>query len=222
MAVDLDDKLDAPTIHKLVRESVGTFMFAWGILERELDTSFHVLFHTDPTLASCIYANLGTKAKLDILSSAISMLATRLGPRLARGAHSRIDKVRDLSDKARNTLAHGQIHVFADLAAGTQHWEIVRHVARKSHSIVIHPQNPGYWETQARIALRLAQQWRTLVAKMNRKIGEPTLKDLRQICSTPMREGERSYAYRRKRPPRQKPDWWDHRATLSTWPRKPP
>lgn len=60
----IDDELPIPAIRGSLAENIGRFMLVWNILERELDGSFHTIFHTDPTIAICLYANLQAKQKL--------------------------------------------------------------------------------------------------------------------------------------------------------------
>jgi hypothetical protein len=216
---DWDDKLSLPTMHGKTTENIGCFIVAWGILERELDVAFPVLFRTDATLAICLYANLGTKAKLDIIASAVTMLSTQLGKQLTETAHVTLRRISDLSDKARNTIAHGQLKYFRDEVSGRYSWELVRHVARKSPAIVIHPGNSRYWGTQEAIALRLAQRWRTCVAKMHGKLGHLGLDDLERICLAQIRETEPSRARPHKRQPLKKGGLVGRQTKLSKWPR---
>lgn len=214
----LDDKLNIPAISDRLITAVGSFMFAWGIIERELDTAFPVLFHTDPTLASCLYANLGTKAKIDMLLSAVDMVSIQLGERLTASAQSTLGQISALSDKARTTLAHGQPMFFGEVAKASR-WEIARHIARASHKIVIHPRNSRYWAAQAKIALRLAQRWRTCVAKVHGKMGHLTLDDLETICRTRIQESLPAPARRHRRLPLKKHVFAGLSATVAKWPR---
>jgi hypothetical protein len=181
---DEDDfgDLEYPSTSEKLERHIGAFFVAWGVLERELDNGFPVLFRTDPTLACCLYANLGTKAKLDILRSAIGMLAQPLGPALTTRSHDILQSVSNLSDIARNTLAHGQVHSFFDETSNTLMWELIRHVARKSHSMVIHPGTARYWGTQQRAVVTLARRWRKCVGAMYLKTKSLSLDDLEEVC----------------------------------------
>ena len=61
-----DEELGDIKLHKMsvaLKLQIGEFFVAWSVLEGEMDVAFHVLFRIDPNLASCIYANLGTKRK---------------------------------------------------------------------------------------------------------------------------------------------------------------
>jgi hypothetical protein len=215
---NLDDDLHIPKIESSLLEAVGAFIFSWGIVERELDTAFPVLFHTDPTLASCVYANLGTRAKIDMLLSAIDMMSSKLGKGLTESAQSTLGLISVLSDKARNTLAHGQ-PLFLGETAKDARWEIARQAARNSHRIVVHPRNPRYWDTQSKIALRLAQRWRTCTAKIYRKIGHLTLAELEAICKTQIRVSQPSLSRPRKNLPPRKHLFAGRQASVAKWPR---
>jgi hypothetical protein len=76
-----------------------------------------------------------------MLTSAISMQRSVIGKALTRRAHKTLELIRDLSDRVRNTIAHGQVHMFVDDERRVT-WELVRHVARKHHAMVIYP---GDW-----------------------------------------------------------------------------
>jgi len=89
--------------------AIGKFIVAWGDVEQQLDIGFHVLFHTDPTLAVCLYANLGTKAKIDILQSALALQEQPIGEGRTYRARKVLQNIAALSDEARLTTAHGQI-----------------------------------------------------------------------------------------------------------------
>jgi len=106
----LEHHIDYPKINAKNRRSLGAFIIAWGVLEGELDTCFISLFRVNPTLCGCVTANLGTKAKLDILSSALSMLEEPLGSDLVTAGHKIVEDTRYYSAMARNTLAHGQLN----------------------------------------------------------------------------------------------------------------
>lgn len=92
--------------------ALGRFVVAWGNLEQQLDIGFHVLFHTDPTLAICLYANLGTKAKIDTLQSAIALQEDAIGTASAARARRVLQRIAELSDHARLTTAHGQVQMY--------------------------------------------------------------------------------------------------------------
>lgn len=218
-AVSDDTILPLPGIHRKTTENIGAFIIAWGILERELDNAFHVLFHTDATLAVCLYANLGTKAKVDTLQSAITMQAVPLGKSLVKATHQILRQIGELSDTARNTIAHGQLKYFRDEETGKYTWELVRHNARKSAAIIIHPGNFRFWLSQKKRALALAQRWRRSVQRMHNKLVRLNMADLEKICLAQLRESEPSRLHRRKRPPPKKANSRDRQTKLAKWPR---
>lgn len=215
---DIGTELPYPGTHEKLAKAVGGFMAAWGIVERELSNAFPVVFHTNPTLACCIYSNLGTRAKLEMLASAITMQESAIGARLTTRAHRTIEAIQDLSDRARNTIAHGQVELF-NLGNDKFTWELVRHVARKSHAMVIYPGNAYHWTNQEKKALRLAQKWRVIVRDLYRKLGVLTPDDLDQICTTQTKVGETRHPKRRSRPPQSRGGWYGRRASRGKWPR---
>lgn len=217
---EIEAELPYPGTNSKLARNIGLFMAAWGVLERELDNMMPVIFHTDPTLACCIYANLGTKAKLDMLASAITMHEEVLGPRLTKRAHSTIEEIRDLSERARNTIAHGQVTMFYKEKPGKIAWELVRQVARKSHAMVIYPGNALHWGRQEKKTLKLAQKWRIIVRDVYLKTGHMTLADLDRVCGTQTKVGETRHPKRRSRPPQSRGGWHGRQASRGKWPRQ--
>jgi hypothetical protein len=213
--------MDYPSTSEKLEQKIGAFFIAWGVLERELDSAFPILFHTDPTLACCLYANLGTKAKLDTLKSAVSMLTPALGDNLANRAHNLLQTVSDLSDVARNTLAHGQVHPFLNEQTNKIVWELIRHSARKSHAMVIHPGTQRYWGKQQRAVVEIARRWRRCVAAIYRKTKSLTLNDLDRICLTQIRESKQVVQRPRKNQPQSKSSLEGRQARRARWPRPP-
>jgi hypothetical protein len=214
-----DDDLPLPILRDKWAASLGRFMMVWNILERELDGSFHVLFRTDPTLAVCLYANLQFKGKIDILRSAITMLSKPLGKRLSQTAQKILDRADDLNGTARNTIAHGQMKQFLDAVTGKTNWELVRHTARKTASIVIYPGTTRHWNQQGITTLRLAQRWRICLAKIHDKLERLSLADLEKICLAQVRESEPSRVGRRNRYRPKRPDLAGSHTKLEKWPR---
>ena len=90
---------------------MGRFIIAWGVLERQLDAAICVLFRIDPTLGLCVTANLGSKAKVDMLLSAIYMYAEALDEDEVDEAHALLRQVANLAGQFRNSLAHGHEHL---------------------------------------------------------------------------------------------------------------
>lgn len=156
--------LNYPKVSKHLERQIGAFFIAWGLMERELDVSFNVLFRVDPTLSSCITANVGTKAKIDILASAVGGLSLFLGSRLTKSSHAVLERVRALSEKARNTLAHAQMEYLKDTQTQKPGWRLVRNVARKQYSMVTHPTTAEHWRRMTKAVYAAVKAWR---AKLN-------------------------------------------------------
>jgi hypothetical protein len=162
-----DDKVDFPDFRDPIARHYGTFIMAWGVLERELNLGFAVVFRVHPHLSSSLCANLGTKGKVDVLQSAISTLEMYLGTRLTAGAHRALAGISDESEM-RNTLAHGQPEVFIDVS--DVGWELVKHTARKRYSMILYPNTPAFWAARTRNCVRLAKRWRKHVVRIHRKL----------------------------------------------------
>jgi len=184
-----------------LEQALGQFILSWGVLERELDHSFAIVFRVNATLAACIYANLGTKAKVDMLTSAISMLAPLLGERLTTRSHNLLGTVSDWSN-VRNTLAHGQPIQFPtdvpvrDKSAG---WVLTRQSARLRYDVVWHIVNPRRWRLRSEAVQRLAVDWRAATLKLYQRLYEVSDDELDAVCGFDIRVDLRDPRRRRTR-----------------------
>jgi hypothetical protein len=97
-----------PPSDERLEAAMGRFIIAWGVLERQLDGGIAILLQIDGTLSLCVSANLGTKAKVEMLMSAANMSGEAIGDDLADGAIACLRKISKMSGRFRNTLAHGQ------------------------------------------------------------------------------------------------------------------
>jgi hypothetical protein len=118
-------------------KNAGGFALMWGYVEEHLDRLYPVLFRTDPTLAICITANLGTKAKVEIIQSALTMLSPLLPDEKVADLHETLDMVLEFSSKYRNMLAHGRPVLHADDDDNKKTvWRWARFAARRQVSII--------------------------------------------------------------------------------------
>jgi hypothetical protein len=184
--------------HPEAEKAMGQFIIAWGRLEAELDLSFPVLFRVDSTLACCIYANLGTKAKLDIIGPALHMLRKAFDEKLYNELAKYIGTIRDLSGNARNVIAHGQ-PITWDIGSD-QPWEIVRSSARTAHEFVFYPSDPAFWRKKAREVVKLARAWRKAMAAVHLELYKLTGEDFELICYSASRDARPKRPNRRSRP----------------------
>ena len=178
----LEHRIDYPKISAKNRRSLGDFIIAWGVLESELDTCFISLFRVNPTLCGCITANLGTKAKLDILSSALSMLEEPLGSDLVTAGHEIIEDTRYYSAMARNTLAHGQPYFFAEHEEDAKEWVILRYSARKKLNASTYPMTSDHWDYIAKEIKNLAAHWRDMSVTIHEKLSPLNPEDFNRVC----------------------------------------
>jgi len=184
---------------------MGAFIVAWGVLEGEIDWAITNIYRLNPTLSLCICANLGTKAKLDILSSGVSMLSGRLGLQITRNFHSIIGKIRDHSGNARNVLAHSQpsIGEYEDEIEGIiLGWELTRQVARKELTVTVHPVDARYWRGLTKKTKALAQRLRNWTYKAKAKLSNLSDFEFRISTSFQTRYAPAGRKRRRIRPVR--------------------
>jgi hypothetical protein len=180
---DLDESVDFPVIGIRRERQLGAFLVAWNALESVLDTSFPVLFRIDPTLAPCIYANLGTQTKIDILSSAVDALSDAIGMRQVDSAHTILLRIRTLNERARNTLAHGQRTTIHD-KRDRPFWALVRYVARKRQAMVLHPSDVRHWRRMTNAVKSAARAWNRKMRTIHnilKKFSDDEMWELSQI-----------------------------------------
>jgi hypothetical protein len=142
--------------------SMGEFMFAWSILERELDLGVAAIFRVNPTLSTCITANLGTRTKIDMLRSGLSMLKPCLGDALVEEAIDTLSEIAKLTGAARTPVAHGQPIVFDDEDGGGWFW--VRQQARVTAKMSVYDKPEEHWRYQGAVIMLYAEGWSKLVS----------------------------------------------------------
>jgi hypothetical protein len=186
---------------------IGRFFLMWGTLEAELDCTFAVLFQTHPTLAICLYANLGTRAKLDIISSTINMLAPVLPKDTVSDAKKMIGEIRNLNGTARNALAHGQPWIFdcgedCEECHGQNggHWWLTRLSAREALDVAVYPADVKHWKTLTAAVIRCAAKWGNYVTEMHEALKRVSPERLDEVCTFQWRGIESAYRARRRRP----------------------
>src|SRR3990167_3742428 len=168
MKIKPDNYLYYPKVEPKAEQAMGAFIIAWGVLEGEIDWAITSIFRLNPGLGPCVCANLGTKAKLDILSCGVSMVSDYLGFQIPRNLHSIIGKIRDHSGSARNVLAHSHpsITEYEDEIEGIiLGWELTREVARKELDVTVHPVDAKYWRGRTTQIKALAQRLRNWTYK---------------------------------------------------------
>jgi hypothetical protein len=159
-----------PQVSKQMERQIGAFFVAWAALENELDIAYPVFFRVDPTLAVSLYANVGTQAKIDALMSAVGACALFIGAREVRSAHAILDRIRELNDRARNTLAHMRLLQFVDRERKRKSaWKIVRYAARRQQSWAFHPNEVKHWRRLTKAVMSAARAWHR---KMRRLYGK--------------------------------------------------
>jgi len=191
-------ELEYPKVSRHLERQIGAFFIAWGLMERELDISFNVLFRIDPTLAACIPANLGTKAKIDVLASAITGVSLFLGGTLTKSSHAVLERVRALSERARNTLAHAQMEYLKDAQTQKRGWRLVRNVARKQYSMITHPTTPAYWRRMTKAVYAVVKAWRAKLNACYRILRKLTEEQFASMTLMQMRDAEPVLLRRRR------------------------
>lgn len=91
-----------------IEAALGRFLIAWAIVEQQLDFTIHEITRLDWDLSHAIAANLGTKAKLDMIQALTHCMKEVLSPATV----SEVDQVAAATGNAtseiRNFLIHGQ------------------------------------------------------------------------------------------------------------------
>lgn len=194
---------EPPRFHvpRSMAQNIGDFIIAWGFLEQQIDNGFPVLFCTDPTLAACIYANLGTKAKLDILASATTMLTPALGKELADEIHECIDLAREHLVNVRNKLAHSQPTLSGEGYDAS--WQLTKSVARKRFRMDYLPADSDHWRIEACLVSIVSDGFYEIWPRAHVIMSKLTRDDLEKICEFESREiPSKSRPRRKPRPPK--------------------
>jgi hypothetical protein len=155
---ELLPKVNRPKISRHMERQIGAFFVAWSALENELDIAFPVFFRVDPTLASCLYGNLNTRAKIDILMSGIDALSLMLGKRRAKSAHKLLRDIGTLVD-ARNALAHSRLLPFYEEELRRPVWRMIRYRVRRENAWVRHPNEVRHWKRLTKAVYAKADAW---------------------------------------------------------------
>ena len=174
-------EFSAPDDNPRLEQSLGKFIVAWGIIERELDNMIAALFNLDPTLSLCITSNLGTKSKLDIIRSAASMLEPALGETLNNEIHDLANATSDHSGKNRNVRAHGQPAAYA-IEEGPREWRWTRTSAREKLKATIYPRDPDHWLNESKEVIGIARKLREAEREAEKVISALTADDLDRMC----------------------------------------
>lgn len=62
MAKKVLNKFTWPKANKSIEAAIGRFIIAWNVLEQQMDFAIEEMSGLDHDLATCVTANLGTKA----------------------------------------------------------------------------------------------------------------------------------------------------------------
>lgn len=161
-----------PPRHSVMEESMGRFMLVWGVLEVHLDSGIAAIYCLEPTLALGISANSGTKAKLDMLHTGISMSSDFLSESLSERAHKSLNKISDLSGRHRNALAHGSPVEAPD------GWRWHRVSARQSLDVTYFYAPATRWKKAATEVRKATREWCRVYQEIH-QILERVPKDIR-------------------------------------------
>ena len=170
-----------PPRHKSMEEAMGRFIIVWSVLEDQLSSGMAVILMIDATLVLTITANLGTKAKIDMLHSAVSMSEDILDPTLVDRAHKILDVIADLAGKHRNTLAHGTI---LQLPSG---WRWSRTSARRALDYRVYAGPVARWRKATSKVQAATREWCSVYQEI-----------WRTLDRTPREERDDTYGFSRK------------------------
>jgi hypothetical protein len=163
-----------PPPNEKVEAAVGRFIITCGVLESWLDTGVETLFFIDPHLSDCITANLGTKAKIDMLKSGIGMHEDLLEPGTIKAARDALTLAGTLSGRYRNTLAHGQPTIVVEepgvleRPSGPWHW--ARTTAREYLESIGGPMTAKAWHSASNEVVGVVQQWHEALQAIRREL----------------------------------------------------
>lgn len=155
--------------------AIGRLVIAWGMMETEIDYTIADLYrlHDDLDLADCLTANLGTKAKLEIVQSCAHCLSGWIAPVNVKDIDTLVSDTAKASNDHRNFVAHGRPS-YVDTGGAEDLWIWARPSARKGGpKLRIVHFHPDYFKTATADITALVKRWDKLRADM-----EPGLKAL--------------------------------------------
>ena len=147
-----------PPANLKLERAIGKFIIAWAILEESLDGSIAAILMIDATLSLCITANLGTKGKIDLLRSAVSMSHEMLDDELVKDAHSALAEISTLSGEFRNSLIHGAPFCLASDKEGHE-WRWGRTSARTFMDFRSAPYTAERWQEATAKVKTTTKKW---------------------------------------------------------------
>lgn len=179
--VDYDPKdfkgLKLPKVPAKVLREIGRFMVMWGVVEGELDILVTAIYRLDPTFSLTITANLGTKAKIEMLRSAFDLLRDPLGSDFVRDADGLFVEVSDLSTGTRNVIAHGRMYDFDG-----QETRSFRFSARKRLEMTWYEIDPDFLKGQSDYAKELALALRQMIPHVVEVVRDLTPEEFDHFC----------------------------------------
>lgn len=146
-----------PPSDENLEAAMGRFIIVWGVLECQLDAAICILFGIDATLGLCITANLGSKAKVEMLQSAVSMCAEAFNEDEFNEAHTLLCQIANLAGQFRNSLAHGQPTLWDD--KGETAWKWTRVSARQMLDVSTFPMLAERWDHAEREVKETTAKW---------------------------------------------------------------
>lgn len=177
------DKLPIPKIPAATLKEIGRFMVMWGLLESELETLVAAIYRIETTFSLTITASLNTKAKVEMLRSAIDMLREPLGEDFVKEADKRLVEVTGLANGTRNIIAHG---VVADMQIEPGKFEVrfQRIYARKRLELVHYPATVKDWQEQTENVISLASILRSFIPHIVETVATLNPEDYDRLCVT--------------------------------------
>jgi hypothetical protein len=110
MSIDPIQTPKWPAPNAEIEASIGRFIIAWNVLEREMDRAIEDLYDLDYDLAWSVTANLGTKSKLDIFQSGFHVLHEFFMDCDIESVNRLIRDTANASGEIRTLIVHGQPH----------------------------------------------------------------------------------------------------------------
>jgi hypothetical protein len=102
------------------------------------------IYGLNENLAACLTANLGTMTEIDVIASAIDLLAEPIGKERVASTVKVLDKIAKHISDARTSVAHGKpMFVVDNYGKEGRYWIRIR--ARRSLKLTIHGWRPKEW-----------------------------------------------------------------------------
>jgi hypothetical protein len=158
-----------PKPNKSIEAALGRFIIAWNVLEQQMDFAIHEMTNLDFDISSCVTANLGTKAKLDMYQALAHSMVGVIGKPIRDEIDKLAGETANACGELRNFIIHGQPFQLKTMKGSREIW--ARFSARKGgvKGVFVRWNGP-YIDKQVHKIIALVSKWEDTRTKTFEKL----------------------------------------------------